>query len=328
MASCISCKKSGLTLKLDIRGLCPDCQALQNNQIADKLAALQAFHDQWVIVPDARAEADRILAQARQDAEQILASTEEDKEKALQQIRQATQQLEKKKEDLQYAADAAVVNAQAHIAALLASASKDFITMGKDRALKDPDCRPSRFKKLTPAAFAKAAEKSFIAFDLETTGLSAAKHEIIEIGAIKYVNMEKAAEFSTLVKPRKPIPPAATAINNITNAMVADAPDLLSALTDFISFIGDDPLVAHNADFDMGFLERALVLSGITIDVKYGDSLAIAKKKFKGLDSYRLGNVGEFLGSKTVGLHRALADCAIVADIVCTDESDVLTISL
>ncbi|MBQ8537013.1 MAG: 3'-5' exoribonuclease, partial [Clostridia bacterium] len=325
-------KRSGLTLKLDIRDLCPSCQADKNcadmdtiQMQAEKLKTLEAFYEQWKVVPDAHAEEERILAAAHQESERIISDANEYKEKALREIEQAKQQIEKKKEEIQYTADAAVVNAQAHIAALLASASKDFITMGKDRALKDPDCRPSKFKKMTPAAFAKAAEKAFIAFDLETTGLSAARNEIIEIGAIKYVNMEKVAEFNTLVKPRKPIPASATAINNITNAMVEDAPDLATALSGFIAFIEDMPLVAHNADFDVGFLERALIIAGISVDIKYGDSLAIARKKFKGLDSYRLGSVGEFLGSKTIGLHRALADCAIVGDIVCTDESDVLS---
>ena len=322
MATCSKCDKNGFSLKLDVRGLCPDCQNKRNKELSQQLNALQDFYDKWVVIPNAQAEADRILHEARQQACEIVSEANEAKEEALAEIKAAQAQLETTKADAQRAADCAIIDAQTRIAGMLATASKDFIALAQNRALKSDANRAISAKKMTPMSFTKAAEKAFVSFDLETTGLNASRCEIIEIGAIKYVNMQKEAEFHSLVKPKRGIPASATAINNITNAMVADAPDIADVLPKFLAFVGDMPLVAHNAEFDIGFLERAMILSDISSEIKYADSLAIARKKFKKLDSYRLEAVGEYLGSNITGLHRSLADCAIVGDIVLSDADD------
>lgn len=97
-------------------------------------------------------------------------------------------------------------------------------------------------------------KRNYVVFDLETTGLSSATHEITEIGAIKVIDGEVADKFEMLVKPTKKITKKITEITGITNEMVEDKPPIEEVLPQFIEFIGKLPLVAHNADFDYGFL--------------------------------------------------------------------------
>lgn len=97
-------------------------------------------------------------------------------------------------------------------------------------------------------------KKNYVVFDLETTGLSSSTHEITEIGAIKVIDGEVADKFEMLVKPTKKITKKITEITGITNEMVEDKPPIEEVLPQFIEFIGKLPLVAHNADFDSGFL--------------------------------------------------------------------------
>jgi len=149
----------------------------------------------------------------------------------------------------------------------------------------------------------------FIAFDLETTGIVAGIDQIVEIGAIKYNNGEVEAVFSTLVDPRKPIPPAASAVNKITNDMVAGKPLIETLLEPLTEFCEDAVLVAHNANFDAQFLladykrfelptPRGTIL----------DTLAISKKVFPGLANYKLGTLVQHLKIESGEFHRAEAD--------------------
>jgi DNA polymerase III epsilon subunit family exonuclease len=92
-----------------------------------------------------------------------------------------------------------------------------------------------------------------ISIDLETTGLSPLVDQIIEVGAIK-ITPHGSVIFQTLVNPLIPIPPHTTAIHNITDDMVKDSPTLKSVLEDLKQFVGDLPIIAHNAKFDLGFI--------------------------------------------------------------------------
>lgn len=97
-------------------------------------------------------------------------------------------------------------------------------------------------------------ETEFVVFDLETTGLNPSQHEIIEIGAVKIKAGEKIDEFKSFINPGVKIPAKITEITGINDRMVKDAPGLAEVINDFIEFAGDGVLVAHNADFDYGFI--------------------------------------------------------------------------
>lgn len=151
----------------------------------------------------------------------------------------------------------------------------------------------------------------YVVFDLETTGINPEKDVIIEISAIKVRNHEIAEQFSTLVNPKRPIPPQATAVNGITNEMVSDAPDLKSVIEDFLSFIGESILVGHNIHtFDMNFVyDAALTFLGKEIKNDYVDTLYMAKKYLRELSHHRLVDVAAHFRIETEGAHRALVDC-------------------
>ena len=149
----------------------------------------------------------------------------------------------------------------------------------------------------------------FIAFDLETTGTVAGVDQIVEIGAIRFVDNEVDAVFSTLVDPKRSIPAGASAVNGITDDMVIGKPTIDTLLESFAEFCGDDPLVAHNASFDAQFViadikkhelpgPRGIIL----------DTLSISRKVFPGLANYKLGTLVQHLKIPSAEFHRAQAD--------------------
>ena len=103
-------------------------------------------------------------------------------------------------------------------------------------------------------------DDTYIVFDIETTGFYAIKDKIIEIGAVKVKDGAIVEKFSTFVNPKRPIPFEITQLTSITDEMVLDAPDIESVLPEFLEFVGDGVLVAHNAGFDVGFKELIRVL--------------------------------------------------------------------
>jgi len=102
-------------------------------------------------------------------------------------------------------------------------------------------------------------EITYVVFDLETTGLNALEEEIIEIGAVKVKNHEIIDRFDELIKPGIVIPEKISEIIGITNSMVKDSDDCLTALNKFLDFCGDAVLVAHNAAFDLSFIKEAMI---------------------------------------------------------------------
>ena len=99
-----------------------------------------------------------------------------------------------------------------------------------------------------------AQSDSLVFFDLETSGLSPIIHEIIEIAGVKFDGSSKAKLFHSLVKPKNSLTEDNMAVHGIRNEDLANAPDLTSVLKEFLNFIGEAPLIAHNAQFDIGFL--------------------------------------------------------------------------
>jgi len=150
----------------------------------------------------------------------------------------------------------------------------------------------------------------YVVFDLETTGLSPYKDEIIEIGAVKVdKNGQIVATFSTLVKPTKPVSEFVQNLTGISNEMLADAPSIYTALPEFAFFAGDAVLVGHNVTFDIAFVQqKAKIYSDIDFLNPYIDTLPLARKVYPGLKNYKLQELIKKFDLKTFAAHRALAD--------------------
>jgi len=157
----------------------------------------------------------------------------------------------------------------------------------------------------------------YVVFDLETTGISPYKDEVVEISAIKVVDKKTVEEFSTLVNPGIPIPYNASIVNNITDDMVKDAPYFEDVLKDFIDFIGDHTLVGHNIHtFDMKFIYRdTKKYFGQTIDNDYIDTLPMSVACLPDLSHHRLSDLAMYYGIDIKGAHRALADCRMNREV-------------
>jgi DNA polymerase III subunit epsilon len=153
--------------------------------------------------------------------------------------------------------------------------------------------------------------QQFVVLDLETTGLDPIKHEIIEFGAIK-VNLgsDTHPTFQTFVKPERKVPKRITEITGITQAMVdAEGRPLAAALTEFMEFIQDLPVVTFNAEFDMGFLQNAARRNGFAISNRYTCALKLVRRAWPGLPSYRLADLAKMGNLADDDTHRALGDC-------------------
>ena len=168
-----------------------------------------------------------------------------------------------------------------------------------------------------------ASSGHWVAVDLETTGLGAGA-EITEIGAVRVRNGAVVDEFSSLVKPSRPIPPFITSLTGITPAMVAEADPIASVLERFMEWSGlgaeDCPvLVAHNASFDVGFLRRAArACARPWPRVRVVDTLALARLALPRplVRNHKLGTVASYFGTATVPEHRALGDARATAEIL------------
>ena len=151
----------------------------------------------------------------------------------------------------------------------------------------------------------------YVVFDLETTGISSAADEVIEISAIKVKAGQVIAEFSTLVNPGRSIPFAASQVNGITDDMVKNSPSFERAFAEFLKFAGNEILVGHNIhNFDMKFLYRdARRFWNATLNNDYIDTLQMARVCLPQLGHHRLTDLAEYYGICSEGAHRALCDC-------------------
>ncbi len=154
-----------------------------------------------------------------------------------------------------------------------------------------------------------------VVFDLETTGLSASDSRIIEIGAVRLEHGEVTGRFSTYVDPGVPIPKEITAITSIKDSDVAGAPSAAEAVPQFLDFCSGALLVAHNADFDVGFIRTAAEELGLTFDRPYLDTLALSRFLNPDLARHRLDNVAKYYGLGDFRHHRAVDDAEILSRI-------------
>ncbi|MEE1314844.1 MAG: 3'-5' exonuclease [Faecalimonas sp.] len=157
--------------------------------------------------------------------------------------------------------------------------------------------------------------KDYVAFDLETSGLSPAEDEIIEIGALKVRDGKVVDRFIEFVKPENPIPTSITQITGITNAMVADARDTKEIMCDFVSFCGDDVLLGHNILFDYSFCKNYAKRYGHPFEKQGIDTLKIARKVHKELPSKSLGALCAYYELVNQAAHRAYHDALATAKL-------------
>lgn len=156
---------------------------------------------------------------------------------------------------------------------------------------------------------------TYVVFDLETTGFSAVRDKIIEIGAVKVENGVITDTYSTFVNPKVPIPFQITQLTDITDNMVIDAPDIETVLPEFLTFAKDAVLVAHNASFDVGFLEQNCRYQDIVPDFTSVDTVGLARILLPSLSKFKLNVVAKALHITQEHHHRAVDDARVTAEI-------------
>lgn len=155
----------------------------------------------------------------------------------------------------------------------------------------------------------------FVAFDFETTGFTP-PCKIIEIGAVKVKNGKIAESFQTFVDPKESIPYRITQITGIDNSMVKNAPSINVALPTFLEFLEDLPIAAHNARFDMTFLNYYSKALGLNVTNEVICSLAYSRKKFPMLPKHDLQSIARYIDAVQDKTHRAMYDAFVVAKIM------------
>ncbi len=155
----------------------------------------------------------------------------------------------------------------------------------------------------------------FVAFDLETTGLSSRQDEIIEIGAVIMKDGQEIDRFQTFVDPGRKLDSRITELTGITDAMLAGAPKIQEVLPKFLEFVGDRILVAHNADFDTGFIRANCAKLGISYTLTSADTLVLAQNLMPQLGKHKLDIVANALSLPEFNHHRA-ADDAVICGLI------------
>ena len=157
--------------------------------------------------------------------------------------------------------------------------------------------------------------EEYVAFDLETTGLSSRNDVIIEIGAVLMRNGEEVDRFQTFVDPERKLDGRITEITGITDAMLEGAPKIQEAFPKFLAFVGDRVLVAHNASFDTGFVRAQCARMGIPYTFTSADTLVLAQNLMPQLGKHKLDIVANALSLPEFNHHRA-ADDAVICGLI------------
>lgn len=156
----------------------------------------------------------------------------------------------------------------------------------------------------------------FIAFDTETTGLNPKQNNVIEIGALKFDGKGIFSRFSALINPNIPIPQEVTKINNITDNMVKGQPKAPEVFPDFLAFIQEDFLIAHNAPFDIDFVQEELNRLGLKrLNNRVIDTRILAKELYPGLPKYSLQELAKNFNITAKDAHRAEDDARVCMEL-------------
>ena len=161
-----------------------------------------------------------------------------------------------------------------------------------------------------------AFDETLVVFDIETTGLSAMNCKITEIGAVKVKDGKVLDRFNTFVDPEVPIPAEIVKLTGITDEMVADAPKYPDAIRAFMEFTGDALLVAHNANFDVGFIRHYADLAEIPFRNSYMDTLALSRFLNPDLKNHKLDTLAKHYNLGEFNHHRASDDAEMLANIL------------
>ncbi len=156
---------------------------------------------------------------------------------------------------------------------------------------------------------------TFVVFDIETTGFSPVTNRIIEIGAVKVDKGQIVDRFSVFVNPQVPIPFEIEKLTGINDSMVMEAETIESVLPQFLDFVGDAVLVAHNANFDVSFIKENAKRQQIPVDFTYVDTVGIARMLLTGQSKYTLDAVAKTLKISLENHHRAVDDAECTAEI-------------
>jgi DNA polymerase-3 subunit epsilon len=161
-------------------------------------------------------------------------------------------------------------------------------------------------------------EAQFVVFDLETTGLSAERSRICELGAVRVRALEPVDSFQSLVNPGVPLPDPVARLTGLREQELRGAPPVSNVLRRFLAFAGDDLLVAHNARFDQRFLERQLLfMHGRRLSEPPLCTAALARRLLEGRRRrVGLASLAQFFGVTTTPCHRALPDAEATAEVL------------
>lgn len=188
--------------------------------------------------------------------------------------------------------------------------AKDFkIIYGMEAYLVDD------IKEVVTNAKGQSLNDTFVVFDIETTGFSASKDKIIEIGAVKIKDGTIIDKFSTFVNPEVPIPYEIEQLTSINDNMVISAPLINVVLPQFLAFCEGCSLVAHNASFDVGFIKKNSSNQGIETDFTVIDTVGLARILLPELNRYKLNVVAKALNVSLENHHRAVDDAGATAEI-------------
>ncbi len=160
-------------------------------------------------------------------------------------------------------------------------------------------------------------DQEFVAFDLETTGLSSRNDRIIEIGAVILRGGQEIDRFQTFVDPQRALEQKIVDLTGITDDMLRGAPKIEEALPRFLEFVGNRVLVAHNADFDTGFIREACRRQGISYTFTSADTLILSQNLMPHLSKFKLDVVSNALSLPEFNHHRASDDavtCGLIMD--------------
>ncbi len=161
-----------------------------------------------------------------------------------------------------------------------------------------------------------AMTETFTAFDTETTGLDPRQCRIVEIGGIRFDRLGPGARFNSLVDPSSPMPAEASRINGITDEMLRGQPTARDVLPDFLSFSGGTVLVAHNAPFDVSFVNEELSRLGRpALANRVVDTRILAREVFPGLPKYALQDLAARFGIEARDAHRAEDDARVCMEL-------------
>ena len=170
-------------------------------------------------------------------------------------------------------------------------------------------------KQLVENSKGQSFKDSYVVFDIETTGFSPLKNKIIEIGAVKVVDGAITERFSTFVNPDVPIPFDIEKLTGINDAMVLPYPPIDVILPQFLEFVGDSALVAHNAGFDVGFISHYAEEQGLPFQPTVLDTVSLARLLLPNLNRFKLDTVAKALNISLENHHRAVDDAEATAEI-------------